>query len=255
MSNEQNIDLTGVMRRIEKLLAIAGDARANPAEASAAAAMAERIMRKHQLEHADIVRAELQRKENFDTNDQCVVMKKGQGHRPTKVPVWAQWLATKVAKMHDCEVRLAYNSELGACVRFFGFKSDVQVCGWTFDYLTTQVIRNVRAFQKEERRDKTESESESYRRGFVMRLLTMIDSSLAAKDKEVASASNSRELMVVKQQALAERYGDFKYKSAKNTRVSDQSAFSRGVRDGSAVDVARRAVGHESETRLALNHH
>ena len=243
-------DLSGVMRRVQKLLALAGDSRANPAEASAAAAMAEKIMRKHQLEHADIVRAELQRQENFDTTDQCVVMKKGQGHRPSKVPAWAQWLATKVAKMHDCEVRLAYNDDLGACVRFFGFKADVQVCGWTFDYLTTQVIRNVRAFQKECTRDK--AESESYRRGFVMRIMTMMDAAIAAKEQEVASASNSRELMVVKQQALIERFGDFKYKSAKRARISDSNAFSRGVRDGSAVDVARRAVGHESETRLAL---
>jgi len=49
------------MRRVKKLLAIAEDGRADPNEASAAAGMAERIMRKYQIEHADVIELELRR--------------------------------------------------------------------------------------------------------------------------------------------------------------------------------------------------
>jgi hypothetical protein len=43
--NTKDVDLESVMRRVRKLLAIAEDHRADPAEAAAAAGMAERIMR------------------------------------------------------------------------------------------------------------------------------------------------------------------------------------------------------------------
>ena len=234
-------DLQAVMRRIQKLLAIAGDDRADSNEAAAAASMAEKIMRKYELEHADVVRAEFKSAANFDTIDACVVMKKGKGHRPLKSPQWAQWLAVAVARMHDCEVKQAYNSDLGACVRFFGYKSDVQVCAWVFDYLTTQVIRSCRAFQKAAHREK--SESESYRRGFVMRLLRSIDAAQAAKKAEQEAAVTSRELMVVKKAAISEHFGSFKYNDSKKVKVSDNGAFLQGSIDGAKVDVNRKALG------------
>lgn len=233
-------DLAGVMRRVNKLLAIAGDDRANSAEAANAAAMAEKIMRKYQLDHEDIVRAEFKQKENFETVDACVVMKKGQAHKPEKVPPWASWLAVSCARLNDCEVRFAFTRELGACVRFFGYKADVQVCGWMFDYLTTVTIRNCRAFQKESFR--TKAESNSYRSGFVMRVNSALQ---AAKDAKVAEQpkTTGTGLMVVKQQAVAEHFGEFTYGKAKEVKVSESSAFSRGRADGSRVDINRRGLG------------
>lgn len=234
-------DIAAVMRRIQKLLAIAGDDRADSNEAAAAASMAEKIMRKYELEHADVVRAEFKSADNFDTIDACVVMKKGQDHKPRKSPQWAQWLAVAVARMHDCEVKQARTVELGACVRFFGYKSDVQVCAWVFDYLTTQVIRACRAYQKGGHRDK--AESESYRRGFVMRLLGSIEQAVAEKKREQEAAVTSRELMVVKQAAIAEHFGSFKYNDTKKVKVSSNAAYHQGAVDGSKVDVSRKALG------------
>ena len=57
MSTPENLE--GVMRRIQKLLAIANDGRGDPNEAASAAAMAEKMMRKYQLDNADIVAAVL----------------------------------------------------------------------------------------------------------------------------------------------------------------------------------------------------
>lgn len=247
-------DLSGVMRRVQKLLAIAGDARANPEEAAAAAAMAEKVMRKFQLEHADVVRAELNSKDNFATEDACAVMKKGKGHRPTSVPSWAQWLACQVAKLNDCEVKLAWNRELGSCIRFFGYKSDVQVCAWMFDYLTTTLIRNVRAYQKADQWGfkRSKAESESYRRGFVAMLQTLLQRSIDAKEREAQAASSNRALMVVKKQALAEHFGDFSYKTGKAKDVSNKEAFKAGLLDASKVDVNLRALNNASQQGGAL---
>lgn len=243
-------DLEGVMRRVQKLLAIAQDERANPAEAAAAASQAEKIMRKFQLDHADIVRADLARSDSFETIDQPCVMKKGKGHRPQRVPIWAQWLATRLAKFHDCEAACYFTMEHGACIRFFGYKSDVQVCAYTFDYLTTTVINNCRSYQRECKRDKVESDN--YRRGFVMRILAALEKLQDEKDSEVASQASSMALVVGKKNAITERFGEFKYKDKGFTKPSDESAFVRGLQDGAKVDVNRRAVGSNGASQLLL---
>ncbi|HOW46139.1 MAG TPA: DUF2786 domain-containing protein [Rubrivivax sp.] len=62
-------NLEAVMRRIKKLLAFAEDSRGNPTECAAAARMAESIMRKHQIEHADVITKELQGADAFASAD------------------------------------------------------------------------------------------------------------------------------------------------------------------------------------------
>ena len=54
-----------VLRRVQKLLALASDNRANQNEASAAADMAERLMHKYQIEHQDVIIAALKRDDEF----------------------------------------------------------------------------------------------------------------------------------------------------------------------------------------------
>lgn len=105
--SENNPELEGVMRRIQKLLAIAGDDRANPAEAAAAASMAEKVMRKYQLDHADIIASELRSKAP-DVGDSAVFanMKRDDPKRPslTKTPAWGQMLSVAIAQLYDCHV-------------------------------------------------------------------------------------------------------------------------------------------------------
>lgn len=237
-----------VLRRVQKLLAIAGDERADPNEAAAAAKQAEKIMRKYQIEHADVVRRELEGDDNFSTADCTVIMKrdvKGRGaHRPVVVPTWGQWLAVDVAKLFDCGARVSYNPERGAVMRFFGFASDVQVASWTFDYLVGQTIAAIRAFQRTPGAYKrTKEESDSFRRGFVVQLCHMLKAEAAAKAAEMAKAVTSRELMVVKQQAVERRFGEFRYQE-KDTKAG--SAFAAGVAEGRKVQM-RQGVRHDGE--------
>lgn len=250
MPNSQAENLDSVMRRVQKLLAIAGDDRANSAEAAAAAAMAEKIMRKYQLDHIDVMRKDFAQQENFETVDASAVMKRS-AHKPYKVPLWAQWLAVAVARLHDCELKLHTTAELGACVRFYGYKADVKVAGWTFDYLMLATVRACRAYQKEER---SKRESHAFRQGFVLRVLASLKQAKAAKDAEAAAQSDCRALVLVKQQAIAERFGAFEYGKPRDVNVRDGNAFSAGTKEGAKVDVARRALGAEqhSSTSLAI---
>lgn len=243
-------DIEAIKRRIAKLLAIAEDDRADSNEAAAAAAMAAKIMAKFQLENADVVRRDLDDAASFGTEVVAGVMKAGKGHKPTKVPGWAQWIAVSVAWLHDCEVRSAFTPELGACLRFFGYKHDVELARWTYEYLLTQTIRSCRRFQSEAKRSKPESNS--YRLGFVNALCASVRRADEARKAE--AASNSRALVVLKKDALVKQFGNFSYGKSKSTAPSESSAYGRGREDGRAVDVGRRAVGSSaspSAPRLA----
>jgi hypothetical protein len=241
-------NLDAVLRRVQKLLAIAQDERADPNEAAAAAQQAEKIMRKYQLDNADVVRKEFADADNFGSDDCVVIMKrdvKGAGaHKPVKVPAWGQWLAVRVAKYLDCQATIGYNAVKGACITFRGYKSDVQVASWTFDYLVGCVISAVRRFQKAAPRAK--AESESYRRGFVMSLLGLIDREIAAKAAEQQASSTSRELVVAKAQAVAQHFGETKYRD-KKVSVRDQNAYGAGRADGAKVQM-RQGVRNDGGT-------
>lgn len=237
-----NADLLArTIERVRKLLAIAQDDRANPNEAAAAAHQAEVVMRRFQIDHADVVASEMRHADSFDSVDVGVVMKRGQGHRPSKTPPWAQWLAIAIGKLNDCQVRIAYNDDLGACLRFSGYKPDVLVSQWTFDFLVNTMIGAVRRYQKDSPRSK--QESESFRRGFVLALTSKLRAQLDEKKAEMAQASSSRAMILVKTQAVSDRFGVVSYGNAKNVAVSRGDAFAHGREEGRKVDTRRGALG------------
>ena len=242
-------DMEGVMRRVQKMLAIANDPRANPAEAAAMAAAAEKVMRKFQISHADALASSMRQSDAFSTADVQASMKRDSGYgngaekdyKPKKIPGWAGWIAYAVAKLNDCEIRYVWTVK-GVAIRFFGFASDVQVAAWTFDYLVGMTIGGIRSWQRDEREKKTLKETESFRRGFVLAITAMLNRETRAKKEEMALLSSSRALVLVKSASIAERYGDFKYGSSKSTASVLGDAYMQGREAGSKVQL-RQGVG------------
>lgn len=244
MLTTDKAELEGVMRRVQKLLAIANDDRANPAEAAAAASQAEKIMRKYQLDHLDLMRSEFSKASSFFTSDHPVRMKMQNPQAPKVVPIWAQFIAVAVAQFNDCKASQE-RTDTGKVLRFAGYKMDVQVAGWTFDYLVRTVINNCREYQRTAQRTKTQSNS--YRQGFVVAVCNSLAALVEAKAQEQQTASTGRELVLVKAQAVAAQFGEARYTTKKHT-VSDSSAFVDGKIDGRKVAVDRRAVGNNPAT-------
>jgi hypothetical protein len=252
MSNE-NMD--AILRRIEKMLAMANDGRGNPEEAATAAAMAEKLMRKYQIDQADIIAASLKKGDDLEFAHVFANMKRGDMKRPelAKNPVWGQHLAVAIARLNDCQVRqsraLRPNSKstLDACLTFYGFKGDVQVCVFMFDYIVGQLIAATKAFN--ESQDKGlwgKSGSEAFRRGFTSTVTARIYAMRAEKEREQLELSKSTALVVVKQQAITDKFGDFGYRETKRANVKDVDAYSRGREQGRAVDLNRRGIGNAS---------
>ncbi len=255
MTDQNKDELSRVMARLQKILAIANDDRANANEAAAAAEQAEKIMRKYQIEHADVLASEMKAKKTgtFTSRACKAVMKrdiKGKGqHNAKKVPPWAGWLGFAVAKLNDCEVRYGWTPEQGAVVKFFGYDADVQVCAWMFDYLVGALISSARGWQKITTRSK--AESESYRRGFILILCNRLKEDTAQKAIEMQALSSGRALMIVKAEAIKEEFGDFNYGEATKINVSRGDAYAQGREAGRKVDLNTRGVSHtKSDAKL-----
>lgn len=253
MSN-QTENLDSVMRRISKLLAIAQDDRANPEEAASAAGMAERIMRKYQLEHADVIVASLKAGDGMDHTD-CIATAKTNGTKVLEVPVWAQWVALQVSKVNDCGAKIVRTASGEKAVRFYGFKSDIQVAGYIFNYLVATTNRLCKEFLKSETYEREGRRSvNSYRQGVSVGILTNLRKVVADKVAEMNAASGGNQLMIVKAAAIAEHFGAAARGKVSRTAVNRDDSFSSGVRDGKSVDVNRRGVDSTGSGLLKIVH-
>lgn len=244
-------NLEAVMRRIAKLLAIAQDDRADPAEAAAAAGMAERIMRKYQLENSDILIAQLKAGDGMAIGD-CVATAKTNGTKVIQTPLWAQQLAVNVAKLNELNVIMARSANGESVIRFRGFKSDVEVGRYTFDYLVATINRLCKAFREtDEYRYGGRSVANSYRLGVAHGIATSLSKEYKAKLAEQETSSTGRELVICKARAVAEHYGQTVTRSSK-TSVRRGDSYSQGFTDGRQVNINQRGVGTSNNSTSQL---
>lgn len=243
-------NLDSVMRRIAKLLAIAGDDRANPEEASAAAGMAERIMRKYQIEHADVIMEQLKKGDDMHA-ETCPLGKRVESKKDfTVVPPWAQWIAVQVAKVNGAGCKIVLSPTGAKVIQFYGFKQDVMVAKYMFDYLASTVLRLFMEFKKT---GADRHASDSYRKGVATGIYSNLMRQQKEKDQELRTSTTGTALVVAKASAVAEYGGEFKTKKS-STTTRNGDAFGAGVKDGRAVDVNRKGVSHSAgSSALRLN--
>jgi len=245
-------NLESVIRRVQKLLAIAEHERSDPNEAAAAAGMAEKIMRKYQLDYSAVIITALKRGDDLSTED-IVCSAKTNGTKTLVVAPWIGYLAIAIANLNECHVKQGWTSDDEACLRFMGYTADVQLSRWTLDYLVQTTNRLCNEYKKtEDYKLGGRRLLNGYRHGVsigMVRSLNKLEQAKKAEMAEAAKASAGTSLMVVKQEAIVAKFGEFKPKTAKST-ISRGDSFSQGVRDGSKVDVARRAVSSTSSTLL-----
>lgn len=235
---ESNID--DVMRRVKKLLAVAEDGRGDPNEAATAAAMAERIMRKYQIEHADVIEVELKRGgESFGSVDVGTTLDPEGFSKESSG--WAGILAVAVAKLHDCQARYCWTQEHGKSLRFSGYKADADMARFTYVYLVRTMAAAGKQYAKAAPRSR--GECESFRRGFNAAMTSSLYAAARAKSKEMEEQASSRALVVIKRDAVAEHFGVIKYRKGGSFRTSSADAFTHGLEEGRKVDVTRRGVG------------
>lgn len=244
--NKESLD--NVLRRIAKLLAIAQDDRANPHEAAAAAGQAERIMRKYQIENADLIKVQLKNDPNATATADCVANAKTNGTKAESVPPWANWISTAVAQLNECGALIVRHADGNVGIRFYGYTADVTVAKYMFDYLVATINRLAKAYKDtDDYRINGRGVLTTYRKGVSMGILSQLNKQQAQKTAEqAATVVTGTSLMVVKQQVLAEKFGEAVFKTKKSKTKIDHSAdsFGEGLKDGRKVDINVRGINN-----------
>lgn len=240
-------DLDKILDRVRKLLAVANDDRANPNEAANAAAMAARMMAKYQLEESDVVFEELKNAENLGTED-VVATAKTNGTPVRAVPTWAQQLAVRVSRLYDCGASIHRLPDGQACVRFYGYRADVQPCRWTYEYLIAVTNKAVKEFHKTETYALGgRKASNDFRSGFNSAILGNLREAQIQRERQPVE-STSTALVVAKEEAITEHFGNvFGVKKSKS-RSRASGAYFTGVVEGKRVDVTRSALNRSGQS-------
>lgn len=241
-------DLESVKRRVQKLLAIAEHERSDPNEAAAAAGMAEKIMRKYQLDYAEVIMTALKKGDDLSTED-IVCTAKTNGTKTKVVSPWVGMIAVAIAELNECGCKMGWTPNFEACVRFFGFTADVQLATWTLGYLVETTNRLCNEYKKtEEYLIGGRRVLNGYRQGVSIGITQSLRKLASAKKQEVRTGTGTS-LMVVKQDAIAAKYGEFKTRTAKS-KVSRGDSFFQGLSDGRQVNVSQHPLTSTATVRL-----
>lgn len=241
MAEIENMD--AVLRRIEKLLALSRDGRGNSNEAAAAAAMAARVMKKHQLSEADVVIAKM--KAGDELERAFVIPTLAEWKEPLKrVPRWASLLATQIGALTETRPSITFTrTDKGqeVCICFEGFSPDVKLAVYMLMYLQGE-FRRFRAEFVTTYTYKTVGFSalRSYTDGLTMGTIGVLQDEINAMAEEAAAAmtaSTSTALVVAKAAAIAERFGP--RAEGKKVKIMPRQGYSAGLRDGQSISIKK----------------
>lgn len=236
----ENNDKDRIIEKIKKLLEVTEARGATPTEAATAARHAESMLRKYNLEMADVIAKSLQEDRDAVTSDWARASVNPLGKRPqAKFPHWASVLAVPVSEMFDCHAAIDRMDVVGVVVRFFGYRTDVAVCKWTYHYLVDQVVKLSKEIKDEDIPFGVTPKKyrEDYRMGVTTTLCEKLREIVASKKQQDAANTTSTALVVAKRSAVEAKFGKFNYQNSKQQRERDPSAFHRGRRDGHKINV------------------
>jgi len=232
-----------IIDRVKKILALANN-NTNEHEAASAAATAAKLMEKYNLSQSEVIIKEL--------SDEDCVTKDTAGKEYRAMPKWMGSIAIGVARMFDCECKFEFNFGRKS-IAFYGYDVDVIVCKQTYIYLLDEINRLTDVWwQTADQRFYGQSANKcknSYKQGISNTINTRLSAETKERKQREQVQQAGTSLVIVKKNAIAKKFGGFKYKSGR-TRTGDHSAYQAGRSAGHAVNWNRQVSG-ATQGRLA----
>jgi len=235
-------DIESVIAKISKLLAMAEHENSNPNEAARAASMAAKMMTEYQVEREDVIRAELE--SGGGVTDSPISDKEYKAW-----PSWLQTLAVKTAQLFECEVQFERGSTGKKFIKIMGYEADVMMVKWMYEYLYEDLSRQAtRAMNESISGAHGSTVKKSFLAGAVNTLATRFEEIIAERLKDYASSGTG--LMVIKNDAIKDKYGLVKYKKTKTRTKADYDAYASGQKAGENVNINRPLGQGEKQKAL-----
>lgn len=237
------MDIEKVIDRVQKLLKVAtGDANEN--ESQTAARMAAKMMEKHNLEMHDVIVEEL--------HDGNVIDSPVVGWGLTNWPGWLETMFSSIAKTFDCHgnKKSYWDEETysnGWKLQVYGYKDDVKIVQWLFSFCYAEANRGADEYWEQfgemyrHAGIHARAAKRDYRIGFSEGVMATLQD-IRLKKKPISSG---KELVVLKEQAIQDKYGDFGYKQTEGPD-SVLPSYQDGHDHGSSLNLEAKPIEHES---------
>jgi hypothetical protein len=249
-----------VLERIRKLLNLAGN---NPSveEAATAMSMAMRLMAKHNLEEADVIRANLK---SSKTNVTRHVFETGPNFQK-QVAMWYNILVTGTSRTLSCHTSITRGARNQLTLATHGYHSDVMVVVWLVEYIQEQSRKLVAAawtleaerIREQHGRAPWASErtrmKEQYLEGMISRVLQRVAElygEVATATEAAAKSSNA--LALVKDAAVLAQYPALVTDYEARTTDSSSDHVLAGVVDARHVQLHKVLNTNLKEERALL---
>lgn len=230
--------------KVAKLLAMAHDGRGNEFEADAALRQAEKLMRKHGIDAAELQDRTGQRPVY---NWEAVYVPAGAPQPVQSSPLWFGWLISSIGKFTDCKVGYGWPGHgHGVCAKFEGDEVDVEYAVWLCKHLRDDCRRQAAAFPGDR------AERESFRKGYVLRIQQRMRDLLAERQEALrAAVTSTGTALVVVEAKLAARDAQFGAQEWGRSRTVTlrPSGRAAGMAAGNRVGFGR-PVGGAATARL-----
>jgi hypothetical protein len=247
-----------VIERVRKLLnTAAADSGATPNEMATAARMAQALMKKFNLEQSDVIFKELKNAANLDMVWVRATTRKNAPRKNDDTPLWAQIMAGPCGDLFDCQVNLRFaNIPQGRCsvVAFYGYKTDVVVCAWTYEYLLDCVRRLGRAYEEQAERLAAQGGSKSnrealdaFRYGCAAEIGRRLQQMVYDKKREEQQSSTSTALVVSKRNAIVDAFPDQSFGREECKPTKNAVALMAGRIAGSKVALTPNPLEDKSK--------
>ena len=173
--------------------------------------------------------------------------------------IWIQSLSVQISRALNCKVAYTYESKFdtssGRITRFKkltfqGFEPDCIVANWLLGYTYEQIIRMAKAAGK----GKGRGFSSSFKKGAAAEVGLKIAEVYKEENEEIGNkytppSSSQQSLVLVKQNMIAQKYGEAKYTNYK-TYCSDEGGYHAGKAAGTSVTIHKAMDGPARAKRI-----
>ena len=219
-------DRAKLLDRVQKLLAMAKHSASNENEASIALRRAESMMRKYDIQYAELTAQTIKK-------DDMVAAETGEGRNSSWVwtLAWSASYLTSTLPTRDNEIK------------FCGTPEDTQVALLMFDYLVGVTERLAKKFEG------TRRGRNSFKMGVVEGILVQCRAIKAEREAELSKATTGKDLVVVKKDLIVKRF-NLRYGSARSYSVGCNSSYMSGYVKGKKVSLNSQ-VGSTKRAMIA----
>ena len=233
--------------KVAKLMAMANDSGASAQEAETAMRQAEKLMRKHAIDLAEVM----------DTTGQKPIYEWDEGlvpvgwPKPVKgQPLWLGWIGSAIGKFTDTRVQWAWGNNQ-SYLKFQGTDLDVAYAVWLGNHIRNEVRIRANTYDAPgNSSDERWANREEFRHQMAMRICDRLQALRAERDIAMRGTSTGTALVLVTDKIAQrdEQFGVQRYSKGNRsfTRGSYEAAI-HGREAGNKVQFGRPVTGNETK--------